>query len=109
MDVQLDVVQDSWETAEKHGWHTEDRTFGDIIALIHSEVSEVLEEFRMHHDPAEMYFIDGKPEGVPAELADVIIRIGDMCGVYNIDIVAAIRVKAEYNRTRPFRHGGKKL
>lgn len=50
----------------------------------------------------------GKPEGIPIELADVIIRILDYCGYAGIDIEAAIRQKHEYNKSRPYRHGGKK-
>lgn len=32
------------------------------------------------------YGDDGKPEGIPSELADVILRILDMCAHYRIDI-----------------------
>lgn len=51
---------------------------------------------------------NGKPEGIPIELADVIIRVLDYCGYAGIDIDAAISQKHEYNKTRPYRHGGKK-
>lgn len=50
----------------------------------------------------------GKPEGIPIELADAIIRILDYCGYAGIDIDAAISQKHEYNKSRPYRHGGKK-
>jgi NTP pyrophosphatase (non-canonical NTP hydrolase) len=49
----------------------------------------------------------GKPEGIPIELADVIIRICDTCGQYGIDLDRAIRLKMEYNKTRPYKHGKK--
>lgn len=56
-----------------------------------------------------IYFSDnGKPEGIPTELADVIIRVLDYCGYAGIDIDAAISQKHEYNKSRPYRHGGKK-
>ena len=49
-----------------------------------------------------------KPEGVAVELADCVIRILDYCGHAGIDIEEAIRIKHEYNKTRPYRHGGQK-
>lgn len=49
-----------------------------------------------------------KPEGIPTELADIIIRVLDICGANNIDIQGALDEKMEYNMTRPYRHGGKR-
>jgi hypothetical protein len=50
-----------------------------------------------------------KPEGIPIELADTLIRIADTCGARNIDLVTALQLKLAYNKTRPFRHDGKTL
>ena len=81
----------------------------EIVALIHSEVSEALEEYRNGRAQTEVYYGEnGKPEGIPIELADVIIRIFDFCGYAGINIDAAITQKHEYNKSRPYRHGGKK-
>ena len=49
-----------------------------------------------------------KPEGNAAELADVIIRVLDYCAYAGIDIENVLEVKHEYNKSRPYRHGGKK-
>ena len=156
------------------------RTFGDLIALVHSELSEALEAYRDEVLPSKPHLLSTK---VASELADVVIRVADMAqyyvvdlaseietlrrenderdmtgrtfgdwisglheslsfsyasrewdgyaangfpsweelladcvaGVqrmaahYGIDLDAAIEAKMEYNRTRPYRHGGKAL
>lgn len=96
-----------------------ERSFGDQIALMHSELSEALEEFRntgLGDTDKFIYYLSGswgvdgeKPEGIAVELADVLIRIFDTCGKYNIPLEEALDLKLEYNKTRPHRHGGKKL
>ena len=100
------LVSDSAKTASEKGWE-DDRTFGDHIALMHSELSEALEEFRNGRGLAEVYYKNDKPEGVPVEFADVIIRIAAFCGHNKIDLAKALHEKAAYNKSRPHRHGGK--
>ncbi len=183
-----DLQKEAHAIAKDHGWWDEERTFGDSIAEVHSELSEALEAYRLHglKDWRSHTYDDGfvdehphgeKPEGVASELADVVIRVADiaehyeenlevyvratptlayegntstfgewiavihkqlsdawgawyvqedrclwvnalaravaltyrMAAHYGIDLDAAIEAKMEYNRTRPYRHGGKAL
>ncbi len=87
------------------GFWTEDRALPETLMLIVSELAEALEEYRTHHEPSEIYYRDGKPEGIPIELADAVIRILDACGQYGIDMEAVILEKHRYNLTRDYKHG----
>jgi NTP pyrophosphatase (non-canonical NTP hydrolase) len=105
-----DLIRESHAMAVEKGWWEKDRPFSEGIALMHSELSEALEQWREFGIDADhiMYpNLDGKPEGIAVELADVLIRIGDWCGKHGIPLEAALRAKMAYNKTRPHRHGGK--
>lgn len=117
-----ELVKEAHDNAVSKGWWEEERSFGEIIALIHSEASEALEDYRNGSKPEEVWYqhkTEGysvtqltdeyKPCGIPSELADIVIRVFDACGRYGINLEEAIREKMAYNAIRPKRHGGKVL
>lgn len=91
-----DYIEEAFEIALSKGWHEKPVEVGTMLALIHSEVSEALEADRV-----------GDAVNFAEELADVCIRIFDMCGLLEIDLDKAIRHKMEKNKARSYKHGGK--
>ncbi|WP_253291397.1 MazG nucleotide pyrophosphohydrolase domain-containing protein [Virgibacillus proomii] len=90
------LCEEVFQIAKSKGWHDEPRETGTLLALIHSEVSEVLEADRK-----------GDQENFEEELADVCIRIFDLCGSKDIDLEDAIYTKMERNKGRSYKHGSK--
>ena len=125
--------------ATEHGFT--EATVGEDVALMHSELSELLEDHRAGNEAAKVWYemkimaydqmgeavmVDGKqasvvvklgmsaagslkPAGIPIEIADVLIRAFHFCGKHGIDIESAVDAKMAYNKSRPFKHGGKTI
>jgi NTP pyrophosphatase (non-canonical NTP hydrolase) len=73
-----------------------DRNKGELIALMHSELSEALEGVRKNLQDEKLPH--RKAEEV--ELADLLIRVFDYCGAYGLDVGGAFVEKMAYNETR---------
>lgn len=118
-----EVDTDGQMTPEFREWVesqlTERRNFGEALMLVVTEVAEAMEAYRDGDGVAEAITehpsgrrcsvggceVTGKPVGVPSELADIIIRVLDICGAYGVDIEKAVAAKVKYNATRPGMHG----
>ena len=92
-------------TAREKGFYDKEPSFAKQIALCHSELSEALEEHREGRSLTRtQYDSDGKPLGIPSELADTIIRVCDLAAHFDIDLEAAVREKLIYNMSRVKMH-----
>lgn len=124
-DMQVEVFTNNVEK----GWYDDTRTFGDEIALLHSEASEALDYYRkigltsrtdpvQHHRACQLQEykdgsctcgVVGKPTDVASEFADVFIRLLDIAHRYSVDLEFEYERKMAYNRTRPYKHGGRAI
>ena len=92
------------ENAVSKGWWEDDRPLPEVLMLIISELAEALEADRAGE--GNLYEAEnGKPEGVYVEVADALIRILDWYGSQKVDVEEIVRMKHEYNKTRPYKHG----
>jgi NTP pyrophosphatase (non-canonical NTP hydrolase) len=79
------------------GWYDTKVTIPISLLNLHGEISEALEAYRVKNDDL-----------MAEELADIAIRLMDMCEFLDIDLEYQISRKHEINKGRPYRHGGKR-
>lgn len=90
------------------------------VGLIITEAAEGLEDLRNGRPVDQNYYTDSdgneaprlsvnaklnKPEGVPSEIADIVIRCFDFADEAGFSLIDAILEKLEYNETRSRLHG----
>ena len=124
-----DMQQEAWRLAEDKGLHSDLATMEPRqttmirLALMHTEVTEALNELTeplltlihlltLHRQISQATQVV-KRRGVTGdsllaladELADIIIRTGDLAGCLGIDLDAAVTAKMAVNRQRPYKFG----
>lgn len=99
-DDSLEQIQiKAWINSERHGFHGT-ATDSELFALIASEAFEAFEVTREAGSVTE-----DKRARLAEELADIVIRAGDVATILEIDLGQAVQLKHAFNLSRPFRHG----
>lgn len=125
MKTMSEIAQQIHANNKEKGFYDTEKNIGEMLALIHSEVSEALEadrkEMKCNISPIELRLVvDNLSNGqypfyyktvvkgtFDEEMADIIIRVLDLCAYKGIDIDAHVAAKIRYNSLREYKHGKK--
>ena len=80
------------------------RNKSELLMLIVTELGEACEALRMDNRQSNDAW---RKDTFEDEIADVFIRLADMCEALGIDIEWQIEKKLDYNKTRIYKHGKK--
>jgi NTP pyrophosphatase (non-canonical NTP hydrolase) len=126
------LAQEIHENAKSKGFFDDEKNIGEMLCLIHSEVSEALEADRNnkftdvidvqlkgladhnfgttfhYQDQNFKEFFEVRVKNTfEDELADVVIRVLDLAAFKGIDLESHIKAKMRYNAMRPHKHDKK--
>ena len=127
-----DLIKKAHGTAKEKGFWDTERNVSEMLMLIVSEVAEAQEALRKNHyanqevvdslaqdlelDKTDEEFLlktlvwkgkfeDNIKSTFQDEIADVAIRLFDLCGGMGIDLQKHIELKMKYNSMRGYKHG----
>jgi len=93
--------------SSKKGWYKDDKDFVEFLMSLNSELTGAFELFKKSHSAKEVEICAaGYPVGVPAHLAEIVVKIFDICGYYKIDLETIIIMNNEFKKTLPYRRNG---
>jgi NTP pyrophosphatase (non-canonical NTP hydrolase) len=128
------LISQAHEMAKSKGFWDGERNKSELLMLIVSELAEALEALRKDHyadqdvveslshdlelDRTDEEFLlkainwktsfeKGVKSSFEDELADVAIRLFDLCGGLGVDLEKHIEMKMKYNSMRGYKHGKK--
>lgn len=122
-EIMTEIYQNN---AQKGFWENkESKNIGELLMLCVSELSEALEAHRINKKANLPQFnkemqddsIESSPDkfkiqfekhiknSFEDELADTVIRLFDLSEGLGIDLEKHIRLKIEFNKLRPYKHG----
>lgn len=117
-----ELAKEIHSNAKSKGFYEEPKNIGEMLCLIHSEVSEVLEADRKNkhttyniqvvnawidNNDFKESFNRNVKDTFEDELADVMIRVMDLAAFKGINLEQHIKAKMRYNSTREHKHGKK--
>ncbi|HSW78083.1 MAG TPA: hypothetical protein VLG36_04755 [Candidatus Chromulinivoraceae bacterium] len=100
--VYQECLDSGWDPADKN-------SFAEEVAHLHEEISEAFQAWRLYKDAEVRFSPEGKPLGVPAEFADVVIGLLYNAERMGFDLWEAVEQKLAYNRTRNYTTEGRQL
>ena len=114
------LAKEIHEGNKARGFYEGEKNIGEMLCLVHSEISEALEADRKDRFAKDdINFVNGYiydadfkrsfeeniKDTFEDEIADAIIRLLDLAAFKKIDIESHIKAKMRYNSLRPYKHG----